>query len=371
MALSSMKNTDPVKKLNPQIQEKIDYIASPLYKKRLIELGEPKNTVDKLIAGRIDQLKNTKIEYNADLPDSALAITEPTSTYPIIKMRTPSNPKYLSGSALAHEIGHVTSSIYDEPGQMGEKNYKPIFNEDGLDVYKSKKLLNSLISSGKPTSISHKEKLFFDLQNKSANFVALPGSRINRVTGGTSLNDYFYNKRGSSNQSKDIFPFGTNVDLSEKKKPSIYANFKDPNNPINNRSAPSLDVINKPEYNEAFLSEPRNINLYNQGIPQSLMNYTGNPFARGFTSHNYSVFENKADLDAVRYLLKKYNYTKSYGDNITPELWQKALKDKRINSDNQLIRMKENFDDEAIINLNNRVAYNDSPLNVMRKNNNV
>jgi len=44
MALSSMKGSGPVKKLHPQIEEKINYILSPIYKKRLLEMGEPEDT---------------------------------------------------------------------------------------------------------------------------------------------------------------------------------------------------------------------------------------------------------------------------------------------------------------------------------------
>ena len=36
---------------------------------------------------------------------------------------------------------------------------------------------------------------------------------------------------------------------------------------------------------------------------------------------------------------------------------KKAIKDKRLNTDEQFKRMRENFDDKSIIDLNNRVAY--------------
>lgn len=360
MAIDKMKNPDPGKKLHPQIQEKIDYIASPIYKRRLLGLGQPKDTVDKLISDRINALKNTKIVYNSiAIPDDALATTDKEGGYPIIKMRNQDNPKYLSGSVLAHEIGHATSGLYEPSGFGGIQNYQPVANYDGtnFNYYKSRKLFNDIISSGETSVMSPKEKLFIDLQNKWSNYVAPKGTGIYNRTGGTSLNDYYYNKK------KDIFneewPLGTNVDLSEQKEPMYFANFKNANNPINERKTlPSLDLMKNPEYNEEFLRKSHGLKIDKQGIPQNSMNKSGNPFAGGLLSHTYNSFENKGDLDAVRHLLKKYNYTKIFGDDITPELLEKASKDKRINADEQFQRMKENFNDKEIINLNNRVAYN-------------
>jgi hypothetical protein len=357
MAIDRMKNPDPSKKLHPQIQEKIDYIASPIYKRRLLGLGQPKDTVDKLISDRINALKNTKIVYNSDIPGDALALTDIEGDYPIIKMRNQDNPKYLSGSALAHEIGHATSGLYERSGFESSPNYKPVANYDGsnFNYSKSRKLFNDIISSGSTTAMSPKEKLFFDLQNKAANYVAPKGSGIYKLTGGTSLNDYYYN----SKNYKEDWPLGTHVDLSEQKEPMYFANFKNSNSPVNERKTlPSLDLMKNSEYNEEFLRKSHGLHIDKQGIQQSHMNTSGNPFAGGLLSHTYSSFENKGDLDGVRHLLKKYNYTKKFGDDITPELLEKASKDKRINTDEQFQRMKENFNDKEIINLNNRVAYN-------------
>jgi hypothetical protein len=357
MALSSMKNNNIGEKLHPQIQEKIDYIASPIYKRRLLELGQPKETVDKLIADRINELKKTKIQYNANLPNDALAYTDIEYGQPVIKLRTPDNPKYKSGSVLAHEIGHVTSGFYDKFGNY----YKPT-DEQGSYIgdAEARRQFNKLISSGGATSMSPKEKLFFDLQNQNLNYVAPKGSLIYKLTGGTSLNDYFYNKN-----KKEAWPSGTHVDLSEQKEPMLLGNFRNPNSPVNNpKIRPSLNLMKNPEYSKEFLSKPHTISLNTQGMPLSIMDPSDNPFAGGWQSHKYSAIENRGDLDAVRFLLKKHGYTKNFGDDITPEIWQKAIKDKNLNTDEQFKRMRENFDDKAIINLNNRVAKNELPSNL-------
>jgi hypothetical protein len=346
--------TTPSEKINPQIQEKIDYINSPIYKRRLLGLGQPKETVDKLIADRIDELKRTKIQYNANLPDEALALTDKYYGQPIIKLRNQDNPKYQSGSVLAHEIGHVTSGLYDI---VNYDNYKPT-DEEGrnFNYYKAAKEFNRLISSGETTAMSPKEKLFFDLQNKNLNYVAPKGSYIYKLTGGTSLNDYVYNK--NKQLYSEAWPLGTHVDLSEQKEPMFFGNFKNPNSPVNQRKTlPSLDLMKNEAYNQEFLRKSHNVSIYNQGLGLRDMNPSDNPFAGGWQAHKYSAIENKGDLDAVRFLLKKHGYTKNFGDDITPEIWKKAIKDKNLNTDEQFQRMRENFDDESIINLNNRVAY--------------
>jgi hypothetical protein len=367
MALSSMKGNGPGKKLHPQIQEKIEYIASPIYRRRLIGLGQPEETADKLIADRIKALKNTKLAYNSmDLPSSALALTDTqANNNPIIKMRNPDNPKYASGSALAHEIGHVTSSIHPVSGWFSGFNYNPVTDEGGFNYAKSKKLFNDIIGSGDATSMSPKERLFFDLQNKGANYVAPKGSRIFEKTGGTTLNNYYYN---TNKNSAENWPLGTRVDLSEQKNQVVLADLKNNINPVlYKKTLPSLNLMKSPLYSQEFLSQPRQIYIDQQGIPDKSLNPSGDPFQPGFLSHTYSAFENKADLDAVRHLFKKYGYTQKFGDDITPELFQKASKDNRINSDEQFKRMRENFDDKVIIDLNNRVAYeNKSPLEAMR-----
>jgi hypothetical protein len=365
MALKVMQGSGPSKNIHPQIQEKIDYIASPIYRRRLIGLGQPEDTVDKLIKDRINALKNTKLVYNMN-DFEGLALTDRQANYnPIIKMRNPDNPKYASGSALAHEIGHVTSGLHDVSGWFSGLNYKPVMDEEGFNYAKSKKLFNDLLGSGDATSMSPKERLFFDLQNKGANFVAPKGTRIYNMTDGTSLNDYYYNKNKSFSKN---WPLGTRADLSEQKNQVVLADLKNNINPVlYKKTLPSLDLMKSPLYSKEFLSEPRQVFIDQQGIPDKSFNTTGNPFAPGFMSHTYSAFENKADLDAVRHLFKKYGYTQKFGDDITPEIFKKALKDSRINSDEQFKRMRENFDDKVIIDLNNRVAYeNKSPLKSMK-----
>jgi hypothetical protein len=375
MALSSMKKDD--KPIHPQVQEKIDYINSPIYKRRLIELGQPKETVDKLIKDRINFLKKTKIEYNSpNLSDSQLALAENVKDAPRISMRKPDNPKYLSGSGLAHEIGHLTSGLGPANVEFGNSfEYEPIKNESGYgyNIPESRKKFNNLISSGTTVSMSPKEKLFFDLQNKNLNELPTKGYGIYKQTGGKSLNDYFYNDKFYS----DAFPAGTHVDLNEQTKSTSLPNFNNDDLiqvPTPYRSPKEiLNIINNKAYSDEYLSKPHNVHLYQQGIPMRRMNTTGDPFQPGYISHTYSALENKADLDAVRHLLKKYNYTQNFGDDITPELWQRAINDKRLNQDDQFKRMRENFDDKAIINLNNKVAYENNLPNVRMQsmNNNI
>lgn len=96
---------DTVKQGKEMLKQKMEYVSSPLYKKRLIEQGV-KNP-DEVIANRLTALKNVNI--NPPKPNSQ------TTTY----TKTDANNKnqqsdiFLSNDAnrydLAHEIGHVTT----------------------------------------------------------------------------------------------------------------------------------------------------------------------------------------------------------------------------------------------------------------------
>lgn len=72
--------------------------------------------------------------------------------------------------------------------------------------------------------------------------------------------------------------------------------------------------------------------------------------------HDVGAFESKADLDAVRYLLKEQGITKKYGQNIDEETFKKALNNKQINKNKVFQRMRKNFSDKDIIELNNTIA---------------
>jgi len=68
------------------------------------------------------------------------------------------------------------------------------------------------------------------------------------------------------------------------------------------------------------------------------------------------------DLSAIRHFLKKEGITKSYGETITPELWKKALQNKKLLNEEHFKRMRKNYDDDAIILLNNKIAQNKSSI---------
>lgn len=76
----------------------------------------------------------------------------------------------------------------------------------------------------------------------------------------------------------------------------------------------------------------------------------------GYDVHDVGAFESKADLDAVRYLLKEKGITKKYGQKIDEETFKKALNNKEINKTKVFQRMRKNFSDKDIIELNNTIA---------------
>lgn len=403
MALSSMKGGDPGKKLHPQIEEKINYILSPIYKKRLLEMGEPEETVNTLIKERANVLKNTEVRpYKAgalgDETGGGSASIDPKTYRPYLAY-DPSKPN--AESVFAHELGHLTSGV--DENSLGDPIYHPSLNDRSLAD--SRKELAKIIGTGGSKYMSPAEKYFIDLQNKNSNNLPNKGFLLDRMHEGRSVNDWFYNKPNEEKYPTTNWPAGTHVNLYpstspiEKLSTLIDSGTKNPTINLVNSLATGIpmsilksvdtgigsfvkamkknpnftsDLVNSKAYdNERFFNDIHDYTPstgYANGIPANQFATSLSDVMRGrYDAHDYGAGENKADLDAVRQVLKKHGYTQNYGDNITPELWQKALQDKKVNQDEHIKRMRKNFDDKAIINLNNRVAYeNASPLGVMK-----
>jgi hypothetical protein len=79
-----------------------------------------------------------------------------------------------------------------------------------------------------------------------------------------------------------------------------------------------------------------------------------------FDVHDIGAFEAKGDLDAVRYLLNKAGLTKRYGQDITEDILKKALQNKDIQNNKFFKRMRSNYSDKDIVELNNTIAKVDS-----------
>lgn len=99
------ENGDLVKEGKEMLKQKMEYVSSPLYKKRLMEQGV-KNP-DEVIANRLQALKNTKI--NPPRINSQTLTYSSSDGY----NKNQKSDVFLSDSAnkydLAHEIGHVTT----------------------------------------------------------------------------------------------------------------------------------------------------------------------------------------------------------------------------------------------------------------------
>lgn len=377
MALSSMKGSGPVKKLHPQIEEKINYILSPNYKRRLLEMGEPEETVMKLIQDRVNVLKNTELRpyqsTGGDWTGGGSASKDLKTNRPYIAW---DSSKSNADTTFAHELGHLTSGV--DRNTLPNTTYQPHYGAY-RSIYDSRNELGKVLGSGGSMYMSPAEKYFIDLQNKNSNELPKKGFLFDKWHNGRSINDWFYNKPNEEKNPITNFPLGTRVNLDqvilEQPSTSIASGTRNPT--VTNtvkvmKKNPTFvsRLLDNPAYNEAFLSNIHEFDPYqsNNGIPgKSYATSLSGVLSGQYDPHDYGAGENKADLDAVRFVLKKNGYTQNYGDNITPELWQKALQDKRVNQDEHIKRMRKNFDDKAIINLNNRVAYeNASPLGIMK-----
>jgi hypothetical protein len=386
MALSSMKGGNPGKKLHPQIEEKINYILSPVYKRRLLEMGQPEETVNKLIKERVGILKNTELRpyqsTGGDWTGGGSASKDLKTNRPYIAW---DSSKSNADTTFAHELGHLTSGV--DRGTLPNTTYNPDYR-GYRSIYDSRNELANVMGGGGSMYMSPAEKYFIDLQNKQSNELPKKGFLLDKWHQGRSINDWFYNKPNEEKYPSTNFPLGTRVNLDqvilEQPSTSIASGTRNPtvaNTVKVMKKNPTFvsRLLDDPAYGQTFLSNTHDFDPYQyNGIPgKSYATSLSEVLGGKYDPHDYGATENKADLDAVRFVLKKYGYTQNFGDDINPELWQKALKDKRVNQDEHIKRMRKNFDDKAIINLNNRVAYNEmptqfNPLQSMRNNiNNV
>jgi len=98
---------------------------------------------------------------------------------------------------------------------------------------------------------------------------------------------------------------------------------------------------------------------------QKLAQQTGKPILRDSqipipidesNTHTYSPWENKADIEGMRFIFFNNGITRKYGENLTPELFKKALQNPKIANELQIKRLRKNFEDKDIIQLNNILA---------------
>lgn len=106
---------------------------------------------------------------------------------------------------------------------------------------------------------------------------------------------------------------------------------------------------------DPFLADFKKENIFN---PSNISNLTKSINNTGNDYHDSRPDENKADLDALRYLMyKKGVYDTTKGDLDLPTL-NKALSDPEIKNSFTTKRLLKRFDPDSIIKLNNTIAMN-------------
>ena len=75
-------------------------------------------------------------------------------------------------------------------------------------------------------------------------------------------------------------------------------------------------------------------------------------------SHSFDPSELKSDLDAVRLLFKRHGLVQKFGEDITEETINKAMKNPKIANEEHFIRMMKNFNKKNFIDVNNNIAMN-------------
>ena len=259
-------------KIDPMIQQKIDYIKSPIYRQRLVAYGV--KDPDTLIQDRVKRLMATTFQ----ITQNAAAETRDGGMDKPNIILNPNDGRYVK----AHEIGHVTggddtSYTVNDPRQA------------------------------KGNQMSPAEAWYFYNRNKNLNK--------------TNRRDYISSETGKLAKGS-----GTNTFRQDT------FNWQ-PNKPGSNMVPDPADK----------LFGGRNI--------LDIVNGKQDP-------HDIGSSENKADLDAIRQILFDNKITQNYGDNITPEQWKKAMSIPKIAKEPHVVRMRKNYEDASIADLNNTIAKN-------------
>jgi hypothetical protein len=76
----------------------------------------------------------------------------------------------------------------------------------------------------------------------------------------------------------------------------------------------------------------------------------------GYDEHGKDAAELKSDLDGLRYLLYQKGVTKKFGETLDPQKLKRAMNLPDIQKDEIFQRMLKQYDPEAIIYLNNKIA---------------
>jgi hypothetical protein len=259
-------------KLDPMIQQKINYIKSPIYRQRLVAYGV--KDPDTLIQDRIKRLTATTFEVtqNADAQTRDGGMDKPKI------ILNPNDSKYVK----AHEIGHITggddtSYTVNDPRQAKGNQMSPA---EAWYFYNRNKNLDKIHRGDYISNQTHK---------------LVKGTGTNTFK--KDLYDYQPNKSGTSMHPDpaDHLYGGKNI----------------------------LDIVNGKQ-------DP----------------------------HDIGSSENKADLDSIRQILFDNKITQNYGDNITPEQWKKAMSIPKIAKEPHVVRMRKNYEDASIADLNNTIAKN-------------
>jgi hypothetical protein len=119
-------------------------------------------------------------------------------------------------------------------------------------------------------------------------------------------------------------------------------------------------VVKNKNITDAQKKAISNTYMSNVKFGNFLTDPSGFTLGKKFDVHDIGAFEAKGDLDAVRYLLNKAGLTKRYGQDITEDILKKALQNKDIQNNKFFKRMRKNYSDKDIVELNNTIAKVDS-----------
>lgn len=192
--------------------------------------------------------------------------------------------------------------------------------------------------------------------------------RINRLRN-VKINPQTDHKVGSSYNADKNEVFMDNEQASELKttRDDILSHELShaSNSAINVKLGPDYRPMESPSNTSLSPSEEKYIGEKNKKVGAGLMSVAeDNGIKHNKTmssilsevNHDYAPDENKSDLDAFRYILKKEGIYDAGEQDFTPELLEKAKTNKNIKKSFNTQRLLKYFSEDDIVNMMNKIA---------------
>lgn len=242
--------------------------------------------------------------------------------------------KYLSSELYKKRQANFPEQTYDLPDFPMNDNYKKM-----VEMY-DKSFANSISNT-----------------KRTGRILNMLGTKANIKNIGLFSDSY----QGDKNEI-NINKLGTNAVIAHELTHSMF-------NPSNSDSSDNSDYHNSMYYRgkrdrpDVFLNKGEQSYLNELVKSDNKASSYDEHYAGKNTIKGYAANESYSDIMALRQLFKDNGITKNFGDNITNDDFNKALKIKNIANDPNFKRIRLKYKDEHIPVLNNIIAIRNNTNN--------